>query len=152
MYNPLRAKMKCRSELFNVIKGFRQGGLTSPGLINNSVIPAQSSIESTCIYRGLDVSLLTYADDILNLSRTFSGCENTSLKLKLEYRQISLSFNGDKTVAIDLNLKGCSDKSLQLTETCVPLPKSLIYLKMPIGNSIKETIKLAIQNLEKRQG
>jgi hypothetical protein len=56
----------------------------------------------------------------------------------------------DKTVAVGFNLKGYSGKSLQLTETCIPLSKSLIYLRMPIGNSIKETIKLAIQNLEKR--
>lgn len=56
----------------------------------------------------------------------------------------------DKTVAVGFNLKGYSDKSLQLTETCIPLSKSLIYLGMPIGNSIKETIKLAIQNLEKK--
>jgi len=49
----------------------------------------------------------------------------------------------DKTVAVGFNLKGCSDKSLQLTETCIPLSESLIYLGMSFGNSIRETIKLA---------
>jgi hypothetical protein len=56
----------------------------------------------------------------------------------------------DKTAAVDFNLKGYSDKSLQLTETFMSLSKSLIDLGMTIGNSVKETIKLAIQNLEKK--
>ena len=65
--------MKGGSGLFNIFKGVRQGGLISPALFNNSVSAAQCSVECTCIYGVIDVSLFTYADDILNLIRTFLG-------------------------------------------------------------------------------
>ena len=55
-----------------------------------------------------------------------------------------------KLVAIAFNLKGNSDLQLELSETSIPLSESLIYLGMPIGRSIKETIKLVIQNLAKK--
>ena len=62
-----------------------------------------------------------YADDVLNLSRTFSDCESTFSKLEQEYQQIGLSSKFDKTVAVGSNLKGCSHKSLKLAETSSPL-------------------------------
>ena len=71
MYSHLKAKIKGGLDLFNILKGVRQGGLTVPALFNNSVSAAQCSVVCTCIYGGIDVSLSTYADDILNLSRTF---------------------------------------------------------------------------------
>jgi len=40
-YKHLLTKMKCGSELFNVLKGVRQGGLTSPTLFSNSILPVK---------------------------------------------------------------------------------------------------------------
>ena len=68
MYSHLKAKIKGGSDLFNIFKGVRQGGLTPPpptALFNNSVSAAQCSVEFTCIYGGIDVSLFTYTHDIL---------------------------------------------------------------------------------------
>jgi len=80
MHSHLKAKTKGVSDLFNIFKGVRQGGLTFPAFFNNSVSAAQCSAEYTCIYGGIDVSLFTYADDVLNLSCTF-----------LEVRELFLS-------------------------------------------------------------
>ena len=76
--------------------------------------------------------------------------KRTFPKLQHQYQQIGLNFNVDKTVAIAFNLKGNSDMQLELSETSIPLSNSLIYLGMAIGRSIKETIKLVIQNLVKK--
>jgi hypothetical protein len=60
---------------------------------------------------GLALSVLMYADDILNQSHTFSGYKSKFSKLIQEYEQIGLSFNMYETVAVGFNLEGCSDKS-----------------------------------------
>ena len=76
MYHHLKAKLKGGTSLFDILKGVRQGGLTSSSLFNNSVLNAQNSGNFSCIHRGFNLSLINIADDVLNLSRTFSGCEN----------------------------------------------------------------------------
>jgi len=56
----------------------------------------------------------------------------------------------DKTTTVGFSLKKGSNKSLQLAESSTRFSKRLIYLGILIVNSIKETIKLAIQNLKKK--
>ena len=51
-------------------KGTRQGAITSLTLFNNGVLDAQAKCLPSYILGGIDVSLMHYADDILNLSRT----------------------------------------------------------------------------------
>ena len=105
MYHHLKAKLKGGSFLFDILKGVRQGGLTSPSLFNNSVLNAQNSVKFSCIHRGFNLSLITFADDVLNLSRTFSGCENAFNQLYNEYKNIGLSFNVEKTAVVAINFK-----------------------------------------------
>ena len=80
------------------MKGVRQGGLTSP-------------------------SLITFADDVLNLSRTFSGCENAFNQLYNEYKNIGLSFNVEKTAVVAFNFK----------ETNGPIFLSLANVQVPLS-------------------
>ena len=44
---------------------------SSPPLYNNSVRESQKDVEMSFTFRGIDISLLNYADDVLNLSRSF---------------------------------------------------------------------------------
>ena len=48
-----------------------QGGMSSPQLHNNSVLESQKKVSKKFIY----LSLLNYADNILNLGRTVAGIE-----------------------------------------------------------------------------
>jgi len=94
-----------------------------------------------CIYGGNNVFLFAYTDDIVNLSCTFLGSKRTFSKLQHQYQQIGLNFNVDKTVTMALNLKGNSYMQLEHSKTSILLSDSLIHLGIPIGRSIKETIK-----------
>ena len=105
MYHHLKAKLKGGSSLFDILKGVRQGGLTSPSLFNNSVLNAQKSFNFSCIHHGFNLSLITFADDVLNLSCTFSGCKNAFNQLYNEYENIGLSLNVEKTAVIAYNFK-----------------------------------------------
>ena len=51
------------------------------------------------------VDLTCLADDVLNLSRTFSGCENAFNQLYNEYKNIGLSFIVVKTAVVAFNFK-----------------------------------------------
>ena len=83
--------------------------------------------------------LVTFTDDLLNLSRTFQGCPLTLELLQEEYKQIGLSFNTDKTVVLPFNYKG-NRNSISLSGSEVPFASHLTYLGMPIGANLKETV------------
>ena len=71
MCRNLKAGIKDGIQLFPILKGVRQGALTSPVLFNNCVTGAQDKLNSTFIFKDIDLSLVTFADDLLNLSCTF---------------------------------------------------------------------------------
>ena len=56
-------------EMLSVNKGVRRGVETSPSLFNNAIIEAQQVIKPSCFFRGINLSLLNFADDILHVSR-----------------------------------------------------------------------------------
>jgi hypothetical protein len=54
------------SEEVSVHKGIKQGAITSPTLHNNRVNDAQKVVLSSYIFKHTDVSLLGFADNLLN--------------------------------------------------------------------------------------
>ena len=58
-----------------VTKGTRQGAIASPTLFNNGVLDAQAKCLPFYIIKGINVSLVCYADSILNLSPTIQCTE-----------------------------------------------------------------------------
>ena len=52
--------------------GVKQGAITSPLVYNNATLPVQCQLSSCCIYKGTDLSILCYADEVFNISRTIS--------------------------------------------------------------------------------
>jgi hypothetical protein len=114
-------------------------------LFNNCVTRAQDKSNFAFIFKGVDLSLVTFADDLLNLSCTFQGCSSTFELLQDEYEHIGLSFNTDKTVVLPFNYKG-NKNSISLSGSEAPLASSLTYLGMPIGANLKKTVNLAMKN------
>ena len=106
MYRNLKAGIKDGSQLFPILKGVRQGTLTSPVLLNNCVTGAQDKFNCTFIFERVDLSLVTFVDDLLNLSSTFKGCSSTFKFFQKEYEHIGLSFKTNKTVVLPFNYKG----------------------------------------------
>ena len=61
-----------------VEKGARQGAIASPCYFNNCVLKAQDQCEMSCVFSGLNISLVTYAAKI---SLTLAELWTKSLKL-----------------------------------------------------------------------
>ena len=83
MYRNLKAGIKDGSQLFPIQKGVRQGALTSPVLFNNCVTGAQDKLNCTFIFKGVDLSLVTFADDLLKDAiqhLSFSNMSTNELK------------------------------------------------------------------------
>ena len=53
MYRNLKTVTKDGSQLFPILKGVRQGALTSLVLFNNCVIGAQNKLSCTFIFKGV---------------------------------------------------------------------------------------------------
>ena len=133
-----------------VKKGARQGSVTSPCAFNNCIIEPQSTIETTCIARGIDVTMIAYADDILNPSRTVAGTETTFSTLQSNYSRIGLEFNPQKSDILLFNWRQEEVSSLRLGELSVAPVSKIIYLGLPIGKDLKTTRSLLIDHLRKR--
>ena len=83
--------------------GVKQGAVTSPTIYNNATLPAQCQLSSCCIYKGTDLSVLCYADDVVNISRTISGLEKCFLDICKNYSDIGLSLNAEKCDVLIFN-------------------------------------------------
>ena len=63
----------------------------------------QQNVLTRCIFKGIDVSLANYADDIFDISRTEVGIEETFGILDRKYKLIGLRFNERKTEFLVFN-------------------------------------------------
>ncbi|XP_065564243.1 uncharacterized protein LOC136029667 [Artemia franciscana] len=70
-------------KLIPVLKGARQGAVSSLHLFNNCVLQAQDKCPTSCILSSIDTSLVCYADDVLNLRlcmiKSLQNYENTDI-------------------------------------------------------------------------
>jgi len=81
MYSSFRVRINCPNVNCDVLvesdrpvkKGIRQEVVNLPDLFNNSVIESHYKAPTTCILYGIDVSLISYADDMLNIIRSLQG-------------------------------------------------------------------------------
>ena len=133
-----------------VKKGTRQGAITSPTLFNNSVLEAQAKCLPSCILGRIDMSLICYADDILNLSRTIQRIEQNFKILKDEYSKIGLSFNPEKSEVILFNWRNPSTSLINMDGSLVKPSDHITYLGLPIGTSIGHTRRLLISHVERK--
>ena len=160
MYRRLRVKIKVPTHRGMVVstvvipvrKGIRQGSITSPPLYNNSIIVPQESAKTCCIYLGIDVSLINYADDILNASRSVSRVEDNYNILSDEYAKIGLAFNTAKSevVVFRRNAKDSTPISVLLGDTAVSSKPSLTYLGLPIASDLRSTREALVEHFSEK--
>ena len=136
--------------VIRVWKGIRQGGVTSPPLYNNSVVAPQKKARISFVFKGLDLSILNYADDILNLSRTVSSVEENFSVLSREYAEIGLNFNASKSEVLTFGKSVGDVGCVQLGNQSVQLSACIKYLGLPIGDSVKTTRALLISHLSEK--
>jgi hypothetical protein len=60
----------------------------------------------SCVLCGLNISFITCADDIFNISRTLDKISETFQKLLAEYLKSGFEFNTDKSDVMFFNWKG----------------------------------------------
>lgn len=162
MYENLQAQIKVVSpeknisEIYPTVpvrKGARQGAPTSAPAFNNSVLPAQENYQITCVLDGIDLSLLCYADDILNMSRNIGGIECNFAIFQKQYAAIGLEFNAAKSEVLLFNWpENQVPPTIDLGQTSIKPADHIIYLGLPIGKTLRHTRQLLIQHLEKRTG
>ena len=76
---------------------------------------------------------MTFADDVSNLSRNFSGCENAFHQLYNEDKDIGLFFNVGKTVVVAFSFKETNGRTfIFLANTQIPPFQICVYLRMSI--------------------
>ena len=147
--------------IYQFISGLSR--VTSPTVYNNATLPAQCQLSSCCIYKGTDWSILCYADDVFNISRTISGLENVFWRyvkttvildfpemvknvifwflmkyIRLDQISESVQNYGGRLVNISIDLNGTEVKP------CVKLK----YLGPPIGKNLKKTRLLMLESME----
>jgi len=67
--------------------------VVSLNLYNNSVLSAQARVAKCCVSKGIDVSLMTYSDDLHNLNRSADWLSKNFDVLNREYNNVGLSFD-----------------------------------------------------------
>ena len=127
-------------------KGIQQGAISSPLLYNNSVLESQKPVKTSFLFRGMDLSMLNYADDILNTSRCLSRIKANFDILSTAYKQIGLSFNTNKSEVVAFCWKGTNswDRVVKFDVDGFVLSNSIVYLGMSVGSSMVFTRSLQI--------
>ena len=100
---------------------------------------ARNKVVTSSIFRGLDLSLANYADDMLNLSKTYAGIEENFDIFSYEYKQIGLRFNPGKreVVVVGMSTGRSSAENIRLGLNLSKPSTSITYLSLPIGSSLK---------------
>ena len=138
-------------KLIPVLKGARQGAVSSPHLFNNYVLQAQDKCPTSCILSSIDTCLVCYANNVLNLSRTLQKASDIFEKLKTEYLKLGLSFNTEKTDIVLFNWQKTPHvPSLLFGENHMNTADHINYLGVPIGLSLRHTRLLLIKHLNRR--
>ena len=55
----------------------KQGAITPLMVYNNATLPAQDSIPISCVVKATNTSVLCYADDLINLSRSVTNLKES---------------------------------------------------------------------------
>ena len=130
-------------------RGVRQGGVLSPTIFKLCIAPILSSLPSTFISDGIDVSYLAYADDVLLVSSFRAGLSHSVSRISDQFRRIGLMLNVDKCEYISFN----SSASLPLN--CgffsIPCVSSFRWLGLHITNNLKTLRALTVSNAKKKK-
>ena len=93
----------------------------------------QQNVLTTCIFKGIDVSLANYADDILGVNRTAFGIEENFRILDREHKRIGIRFNESKTEFLVFNHRSDCPTNVQLGEHIIKAQDTLTHLGVTLG-------------------
>ena len=93
------------------------------------------------------MSLVCYAVDVLNLSRSLQRVSDVFSILEAEYLQLGLHFNSSKSEIVLFNWKSDLINSVKPENSLVQPVDHLVYLGLPIGSSIRLTQYLLIEHV-----
>ena len=97
------------------------------------------------------MSLITYANDMLNSSRSVSGMEENFIVLQNDYKQLGLEFNEEKLEILLFNWKSVPDAfTIALGNAKFKPVQFVTYLGLPIGSTLKTTCLLLITDVQNR--
>ena len=83
-----------------VRRGVRQSALIFPIAFSNCILDAQFQAVSSCILKGIDLSLIAYANNVFNHSRMVLEFEKKISILSREFSKIDLNFNAEKSEVV----------------------------------------------------
>lgn len=154
MYAHLRGRVKFKKDCFTsdfpIFKGVRQGSKLSPTIFNNALIDLQSVISPTYILNGTDLSIISYADDVLLISRSFEGLMRNIKRLVDKYADYDLYFNTKKTEFLIYNNR--YNKSFEFTfpgtDVRIVNGLKLRYLGINLGSDRFSVAKFIISYVE----
>ena len=75
----------------------------------------------TYILHGIDLSLIGYANDVLNPSRSLHRLEANLIKLQQEYAHLGLKFNAEKREVLLFSSKSDAGRSVTFGDSIVEL-------------------------------
>ena len=98
----------------------------------------------------VNLSLVYYADDILNLSRTLQSITESFGILGAEYQKVGLEFISFKSIIVVFNWKtDSSAPSITLGSGSVQPIEHLMNLGLPIASSIRHTRELLLEEIRR---
>lgn len=130
-------------------RGVRQGGVLSPTIFKLCIAPILSSLPSTFISDGIDVSYLAYADDVLLVSRSRAGLSHSVSWISDQFRRIGLMLNVDKCEYTSFNSSACLP--LNCGFFSIPCVSSFRWLGLHITNNLKTLRALTVSNAKKKK-
>ena len=96
------------------------------------------------------MTIVGFADDILNFSRQITSLESNFNILSSQYGDIGLSFNVSKSEVMLFNWNKSVLPHIQLGSQSVKPVESLVYLGLPIGDTLSSTRSLIITHIERK--
>ena len=108
-------------------------------------------LELVLVLKGLDLPILNYADEILNLRRNVSSVEENFSVLSREYAEIGLNFNASNSEVLAFGKSVGDVRFVQLGNQSVQLSVFIKYLGLHIGGSVKTTRALLITHLSEKR-
>ena len=127
------------SDYFQVSLGVRQGCVLSPILFNiyiNGLVRSLSNVcSSPAVLGHLKVPILMYADDIILLSESPVGLQNSMNSLQLYCKTWKLRVNTSKTKVIIFNSRSSAGYNFKIGQHAIEMVKQYCYLGVTVHQS-----------------